>query len=155
MYESKSRGSEILGRGKPLAEQRIREILAVAHIEADDRDIGEIIKAVQERLEELKNRNRSITSVARHEGQRFFDPKRRAVEGQFAPLRPIGKQYLFSTDLPADAYRQLESEWKPDWKLAADPRGQVGDSRLWRCGGAIFCVGPEGLEGDRVTAGNL
>ena len=127
-YESKQRRSDVLARIEPLAEQEIRELLAEAQIEADTRDIEEIIKAVQERLEDLRKRKGRGTSAGRYEGRRFFELKRQAVEGQLAPLRPIGKQYLYFADLPSAACRQLESGWSVDWTLASKPWGQIDGS---------------------------
>jgi hypothetical protein len=145
-YESRGRKGEVLLRMKPLAEHEIRELLVETRIKADDRDVVEITKAVHDQLEELKKRKLGAGPVSKPEGQRFFDAKRQAVEGRLFALRPVGKQSLYLADLPRDACNVLERDWTADWKLASASWGQIGDVRLWRSGGAVFCVGPDGLD---------
>lgn len=149
-YQSKVQKVEVLSRVRPLAEQEIRELLAETHVEADDRDFAEITRAVNEQLQRLRKRKPGSAPATRPEGRRFFDLKRQAIEGRLSALRPVGKQVLYFADLPRSACNQLETDWASDWKFAAAPWGELGEVRLWRCGGSVFCVGAEGLEGECV-----
>ncbi len=94
---------------------------------------------------------RKRVSAGLREGRRFFDLKRDSVEGQLEILRPVGRQCVFFADLHQGMCRALTENWSRDWKQAATPWGTLEGVQLWRCGGAVYCVGDESLEGKQIV----
>jgi hypothetical protein len=62
-------------------------------------------------------------------------------------VRSIGTGALFADKLSASDYGELTTGWSRRWETACKPWGTIGDTPLWRCGGAVLAIGAEDLLG--------
>jgi hypothetical protein len=79
----------------------------------------------------------------------------RRSEGPAMSFRTIGSaggQGIFMADLPVADQDLLKLEWRSDWRRAAEPWLIQNGTRVWRAGGALFCVGDPALEGMPVLS---
>jgi hypothetical protein len=104
-------------------------------------------QAVEKEVKRLLYR---VVPPEQAEGQRFFEARSRSAQGTLSRVRSVGADTLYVANLPLDTYAELRSQWRADWENANRPWGRLDGTALWRCGGAIFCVGREHLEGQAV-----
>ncbi|MBS0261354.1 MAG: hypothetical protein JSS02_05305 [Planctomycetes bacterium] len=110
--------------------------------------------ALQFEIHQLLNRienDSSRASVGRFNiGRRLSSAKAAAASGELAFLREVHDRALFLADLPWESRRQITTDWQPAWEGANRQYGQVDNVPLWRCGGALFALGPAQLAGRHV-----
>jgi hypothetical protein len=109
------------------------------NVSADRQPIIEAIERIVSAIEKKKRRREEETEFGR---ERIRQAKEQAVLGRLAQLRTLGDQCIFLADLPSKAQTGLREDWSPNWRLANQAWGQIEGVPLWRCGGAVLCLGP-------------
>jgi hypothetical protein len=79
----------------------------------------------------------------------------KAIQGRLAPIRRSGEEKIYLADLPEDEIAGIKRNWNPDWSRASSPWGKIEGVELWRCGGAVFCLGSEELDGRDIRSAGL
>jgi hypothetical protein len=110
---------------------------------------GAIAKIV-EGLRNRKGTKAKSEEMGESSGQRFFRAKELAADSRLSKLRRIGDQWVFLADLPQAQQSEVRRSWSPDWTKANRPWNQIDRNDLWRCGGAVFCLGDAALEGREI-----
>jgi hypothetical protein len=128
------------------AENEIKGLLTESfRAEEAESAYGAIRDAIQRLVRKLEKRKGKRRRFFEEEGRRLSEAKESAAAGQFAPLRRMGEQTIFLADLPTAEQVEARSTWFSDWTRANRPWGHIADCPLWRCGGAVFCHGSNGL----------
>jgi hypothetical protein len=62
----------------------------------------------------------------------------------------VGGQQIFMANLPESDEQNLSTQWKSDWRGAAQAWDVQGGVELWRAGGAVFAIGDPNVLGTSV-----
>jgi hypothetical protein len=142
-----------LGALQHAAEEEIPGLLAETseggYAEADR---GPIVEAVARIIRTLTKRRAKVRRPEEREGRRLEEAKEAASGGQLSRLREAGGGVLLLADLPRARQEEVRRAWSPDWSAANRPWAHLGPTPLWRCGGALFCLGSGELAGRSLTS---
>jgi hypothetical protein len=109
--------------------------------ELDQAELQMFEDSVIELLRNLKRTARKPGITLGSRGSRLLAAKSTATAGLLSELRAVGNRKLFIADLPLKQRKNVGNEWVPNWARANRPWRNLGDTKLWRCGGAVFCIG--------------
>lgn len=133
---------------KHAAEEEINGLLAETSEGANaNTDRGPITEAIGRIIQKLEKRQVKVRRPEEREGRRLMQAKESAASGRLSRLREAGGSVLLLADLPRARQAEIRRAWSPDWSAAARPWARIGQDLLWRCGGALFCLGSADLEG--------
>ena len=110
-------------------------------------DRTRIEQAVDDLISKIFSPRRKRTDPKNRSGRRLIDAKREGVQGKLSRIRLSGTDVIYIADLPLDNVFAIRRTWTPDWSRATSPLGRTDGAELWRCGGAVICIGGDKLEG--------
>lgn len=141
---SKSR-SEVQGMLLEAARQEIEALLAEAATK----------EAVESSRKQIESELKQLVHATRYSGpevgRRFFEIKREASFCTLSKVRPYGADWIFMANLDFHQDALMRSAWSSDIKAINSPVVTIDGFDVWRCGGALFAIGPERLEGRKVV----
>jgi hypothetical protein len=131
-----------------LAEREFRRLLEEAGFGAPtDIEVHQLGQALERVLQRIRKKHRQELQGSR--GSRLSAAKEEAANSLLSSLRRVGGQDLYLADLTPDQQADVRKNWDPGWSIANRPWGQIHEIPLWRCGGAVFCLGgPDLAHGD-------
>ena len=142
-----------LPREKRRRQAEVQKLL----IEMSEREIEELLakagsrEAVESSRNQVELELKRLVHRARHTdfdvGRRFFEIKQGNNALIMRKVRTFGAETIFMANLEEHQMAAVRSRWRSDFSRAAVTVGQVDGFPIWRCGGALFCVGPDQLEG--------
>ena len=98
--------------------------------------------------DKLRKYARRALIPERRDGSIMIDALIESSGGKLKKLRPVGAEYLYIGALTPQIYGALVRSWQRSWSSACVPFGS-SPVPLWRCGGALFALGDEHLDGLR------
>jgi hypothetical protein len=104
--------------------------------------------------DEIVRQVRHVRVPEKRVGRRFYEAKVQAGEGVLSPIRSMGTSSLFMAALPSAQRLQLSREWQRNWSRAVVAWGTLDGNRLWRFGGAVFCLSDGDLQGGSIDKAN-
>lgn len=142
---------------------RSRKIVQEMLIEAAMLEIEALLsesatkQAVESSREQIASEMARLVQAVRYSGpevgRRFFEIKREASVGILSKVRQFGADWIFMANLEMRHDAMLRSAWTSDLGRVDLPVAAVDGFNVWRCGGALFAIGPETLEGREVHLG--
>jgi hypothetical protein len=130
------------------ADEQIKDLLREAGMEAaNDLDRQRLREAVERVLHRVVKTRRRARGVEESEGRRLSAAKEVAADCLLSKIRDVGGQGLYLADLPRDVQDEVRTAWSQDWTQANEPWGEIMGTSLWRCGGAVLCLGGPILAG--------
>ena len=77
----------------------------------------------------------------------FFDIKTKVPEMTFSYLRKSGSETIYAASMNLETDGNLKQSWKHDWGNVNQPVGNIGGTPIWLCGGNLYCLAPDDLQG--------
>jgi hypothetical protein len=113
---------------------------------------GPIAEAIARIIRTLTKRRAKVRRPEEREGRRLMEAKEAASGGQLSRLREASGGVLLLADLSRARQEEVRRAWSPDWSAANRPWTHLGATPLWRCGGALYCLGSAELAGRSLTS---
>jgi hypothetical protein len=130
----------------------LREIDTEAPIPDGRRLVEEAVATFLDRLEKRKWKPPKSGNLS---GRRLTEAKQEAVLGRLSPIRVSGEEIIYIADLADEEILRIRRAWAPDWSQASLPCGKINGVDMWRCGGAVFCLGDRKQEGWDIRSQGL
>lgn len=80
----------------------------------------------------------------------FFDIKTKVPEMTFSTIRRAGSEVIYAACMDLVTDSNLKRTWKRDWGNANQPVGILEKHPIWLCGGSLYCLAPDNMEGKRA-----
>lgn len=84
-----------------------------------------------------------------------MEAKQQAIQSRLSAIRGFGESTIYLADLTEADISRIRRDWNPDWARASLPWGMIDRTELWRCGGAVICLGDSELEGREIRSAGL
>ena len=139
-----------------LADKEVDVVLSGIDIEApvptDRRPIAEAVKRI---LDVTGSRAWKPPKSENLSGRRLMEAKQQAIQGRLSAIRRSGELMIYLADLPEPDISRIRRDWNLDWSRASLPWGTIDRTELWRCGGAVICLGGSELGGREIRSAGL
>jgi len=151
-----SQKSSLIQRLRELAEVELEQLVPDASKEHDSAgeqspsDWDLLLTEVDSLCKKLASKKAKPTETNELVGRRFLKAKNAAAESRLSVLRRTGDRALLLADLPDQEVKYINQNWARCWETANKPWGKIDNVALWRCGGAVVCLGPPDLEGKDI-----
>jgi hypothetical protein len=130
------------------AEGQVEDLLREAGTRAaKDEDRLRLSEAVERVLHRVAKSRRRAQRVEESRGRRLSAAKQGAADSLLSKLWDVGGLGLYLADLPRNQQDEVRTAWCRDWTRANKPWGRIREANLWRCGGAVFCLGHADVDG--------
>lgn len=115
-------------------------------------------QAVESSMKQIESELKNLVHATKYSGlqvgRRFFEIKRDSTVCMLSKIRPFGADWIFMANLELRQDALLRSGWFADLNRVISPVASVDGFEVWRCGGALFAIGPEKLDGREVLLEN-
>jgi hypothetical protein len=130
-----------------MAQEEVEDLIAEVGDACSPSDRESITAAVGLILDKLAKKKWKPRAMKDVRGRRFVEAKREAAECRLSWIRRSGEVAIYLADLPKDELSRIGRDCAGDWSRAIAPWGVLDGTELWRCGGAVLCLGGGRLAG--------